>query len=239
MACPARSRRGQFAPAVGEPKLQSCDNLGNVVGVFLNDPDYSFGNDVVPQRPPQIKSCGIRYQPYNCPEPEQISVAETRPQDNKPTPPPPSQAPQFNRPYDLGMNGGNPGASQWFKLNIEVSPNGVAIIHVALENDVVHGWSGSFRFDFKELTGPNTDALLFRVDSPTYNICAKPPGPAIREQADDITVSMPPDIAQRFIAHPSMYGVKMKYDQGEWFFCGSGKLLEQAGQAIFGAATAK
>jgi hypothetical protein len=134
------------------------------------------------------------------------------------------------------MNGGNPGASQWFKLNIEVNSNGVAVIHVALENDTLRGWSGSFRFDFKQLTGPNTDALLFRVDSPTYSICAKPPGKAIRVQADDITVSMPPDIAQRFIAHPSMCGVKLKYEAGDWLFCGSGKLLEQAGQATAEAA---
>jgi hypothetical protein len=148
----------------------------------------------------------------------------------------PLQAQQFNKPYDIGMNGGNPGASQWFKLNIEVNSNGVAIIHVALENDVLRGWSGQFRFDFKEKTGPNTDALLFRVDSPTYQICAKPPGNAIREVAQDITVSMPADIAQRFIARPSMYGVKLTYSAGDWGFCGSTEFLKQFGQAIATAA---
>jgi hypothetical protein len=145
---------------------------------------------------------------------------------------------QFNKPYDIGMNGGNPGASQWFKLNIKVSSNGVLVIQPTLENDVLQGWSGSFRFEFKELTGPNTDALLFRVDSPTYSICAKKPGPALRQQAEDITVSVAPAIAQRFIARPSMNGVKLTYSAGDWLFCGSGKLLEQAGQAILTAIAA-
>ena len=145
-------------------------------------------------------------------------------------------AQDFNRPYDIGMNGGNPGASQWFKLNVEVNSNGVAIIHVKVENDTLRGWTGSFRFDFKELTGPSSDRLLFRVDSPTYSICAKPPGPAISKQGEDITVAMPADIAQRFIAHPSMYGVALTYAADDWGFCGSGKVLEQAGQAAAAAA---
>jgi hypothetical protein len=144
----------------------------------------------------------------------------------------------FNANYDIGMNGGNPAASQWFKLNISVNENGSIVIQNTLDNDTLRGWSGSYRFDFKELTSPNTDALLFSVTSPIYQIGPKPPGQHVMQRAADINLNVDPQLAQRFIARPSMYGVGQNYTQGDWLFDGSGALAQQIGQAVLTAAVA-
>ena|ERR1700722_9269034 len=87
----------------------------------------------------------------------------------------------FNENYDIGMNGGNPGASQWFKLNIEVNEDGSIVIQNTLDNDTLQGWSDSYRFEFHDV---RDNTLLFYVDSPTYSIGAKPPGQHVMQQAD-------------------------------------------------------
>jgi hypothetical protein len=141
----------------------------------------------------------------------------------------------FNANYDIGMNGGNPGASQWFKLNIAVNEDGGILIHNTLDNDTLQGWSGSYRFEFHDV---RDNTLLFYIDSPEYSIGAKPPGPHVMQQAPDLTLSVDSGLAQRFIAYPSMYGVKSAYEEGDWFFDGSGALAEQIGEAIITAVAA-
>jgi hypothetical protein len=141
----------------------------------------------------------------------------------------------FNANYDIGMNGGNPGASQWFKLNIEVNEDGSIVIQNTLDNDTLQGWSGSYRFEFHDV---RDNSLLFYVVSPTYSIGAKPPGPDVMQQANAVTLSVDPGNAQRFIAYPSMYGFKLTYQTGDWFFDGSGALAQQVGDAVLTAVAA-
>jgi hypothetical protein len=142
----------------------------------------------------------------------------------------------FNSNYDIGMNGGNPGASQWFKLNLEVNEDGSILIQNTLDNDTLQGWSGSYRFEFQDV---RDNTLLFFVESPEYSIGAKPPGPHVMQQAAPLTLSVDSGLAQRFITYPSMYGFSMTYQNGDWFFDGSGALAQQAGEAILTAVAAE
>jgi hypothetical protein len=141
----------------------------------------------------------------------------------------------FRANYDIAMNGGNPGASQWFKLVIMVNEDGAILIHNTLDNDVMRGWSGSYAFELHDI---RDNSLLFRIDSPVYRMGPKPPGQHVMQQAADINQAIAPDIAQRFITYPSMYGYSLFYEPGDWVFTGSGAVVDQVGQAVVTAIAA-
>jgi hypothetical protein len=142
----------------------------------------------------------------------------------------------FSANYDIGMNTpANPGASQWCKLNVNVGDNGSILIHNTLDNDEMFGWSGRYRFDFKEKTGPNTDQTLFYVTSPVYTQGPKPPGQHIMQPAPDINLMVDAGLAQRFIAHPSMYGVVIAYTRDPIPEMPAIQAIGQAALAVVGA----
>jgi hypothetical protein len=96
----------------------------------------------------------------------------------------------------------------------------------------LQGWSGSYRFEFHDL---RDNALLFYIVSPVYSIGPKPPGQHIVVAAADIYLTVDAGLAQRFIAHPSMYGVRDRYDQDALPF---GITVQQLGQAVLTVAEA-
>jgi hypothetical protein len=142
----------------------------------------------------------------------------------------------FSANYDIGMDtSANPGASQWCKLNVNVGDNGSILIHDTLDNDQVFGWSGQYRFDFKEKTGPNTDQTLFSVTSPVYKQGPKPPGQHIMQPAPDLNLMVDAGLAQRFIAKPSMYGVRIQYSRDPIPFLPQIEAIGQAVLTVVGA----
>ena len=82
----------------------------------------------------------------------------------------PATQAQSGKPYTLpgyrvGMNGGNPGASQWIIFDLNVYPDGTITAPLVLENNVWgEGFCGTIRLELHDL---RDNALLFAAES-TY-----------------------------------------------------------------------
>jgi len=129
-----------------------------------------------------------------------------------------AQAP-YRLPYAVGMNGGNPGASQWFQLDLSVYPDGTITAPIILTNDVFgEGFCGTVRLELHDL---RDNALLFAAESQGYCIGSKGLG-GHENRVGPIawTMHTSPEVAQRFMNHPSVYGVRSQYNADSWFFDG-------------------
>ena len=116
--------------------------------------------------------------------------------------------------YRVGMNGGNPGASQWMNFDLSVYPDGTVLAPFNVENDVFgQSFCGTFRLELHDL---RDNALLFAAESPGGCISSKGlDGHAVHSDNAMWRLQTSPEIAQRFMAHPSVYGVKSQYQTSD------------------------
>jgi hypothetical protein len=132
------------------------------------------------------------------------------------------------------MNGGNPGASQWFQLELHVYADGTMTIKQTLTNDTLDGWCGSYRIELHDL---RDNALLFAANSAEYCIGGKSFDTRFLERRGEAGVwvlNMDPSTARRFMAHPSVYGVRSAY-RSIPFGSGVFQVLGTVGRVVFGS----
>jgi hypothetical protein len=102
----------------------------------------------------------------------------------------------------------NEAGSQWFHLDFHVSPNGHIHVHERLTNDVYYeGWCGTYSFKLSDI---RDDTTLFRADSPEACVAGKSIDTNFHERTEyaEWDTDMDPDLAKRFIAHPSEWAGK-------------------------------
>jgi hypothetical protein len=117
--------------------------------------------------------------------------------------------------YRVGMKGGDGHWSQWMIFELRVYPNGTITAPITMENDVSGAsFCGSLKLELHE---GKSNALLFSEESKAYCIRGKGlDGRVVDEGPQEWTMQTTPEIAERFMADPAVYGVRAKYSAGNW-----------------------
>jgi hypothetical protein len=129
------------------------------------------------------------------------------------------------------MKGGDGHWSQWMIFDLRVYPDGTITAPITMGNDVQgEAFWGSFKLELHEK--PN-NALLFSEESHAYCIRGKGlDGRVVDEGPQEWTMRTTPEIAERFMAHPGVYGVRAKYNAGNWHLTGLSSARVVSGRLV-------
>jgi hypothetical protein len=121
-------------------------------------------------------------------------------------------------------------------FDLRVYPNGTITAPITMRNEVTgEPFCGSFKLELHDL---RDNALLFWEESPALCVGGKSAdGPVVEEGPQGWTMHTTQDVAERFMQHPAVYGVREKYSIGDWSLGGllpaktvSGRLVPDTGQ---------